>query len=171
MYVIEMINPDGPHWFGGVVRNAEAAKGGVDLPMNLWSPYWQDAKHFINEESAQAVVDTTLKDAKGCYAVLAKKAKSEDSRSLSEIFDNACKMRARYLQKDDVFVMTNTRYVVTKADHETVTFNNADMFGIETGTQPFYNGNGNTMKRVAQYWVVLLGTTKTLRKPKPVDND
>jgi hypothetical protein len=64
--------------------------------------------------------------------------------------------------------MVNTRYVVKQADAETIQYATADMKGIETGTSPYYSGNYVAMSRKVQYWVVLLGTVKSMRKLKNV---
>lgn len=51
-FVIEVELPDGYHWFSGFGNHPEATKKNIDMPMNCWSPYKQDAFKIDNEDIA-----------------------------------------------------------------------------------------------------------------------
>lgn len=162
MYVIEIMNPDGPHWFGGIKKHAEAAVAGYELPMNLWSPYQIDAKYYMTRIEAEHEQTTTLKAVPGCQVKAVSEALFADSRTVSKQYENACTMRAKYLQQGDVFIMTNTRYFVSESNAETITFHHVNVDALKAG-QPYDNGYADRMTRRASYWIVLLGTVSILK--------
>jgi hypothetical protein len=164
MFVIEVLNPDGPHWFGGIVRNEAAFKAGHDLPMNLWSPYKEDAKEYAEEQDAQVDLDK-LKDVPGAQIVQHWKAKFHDSRRLDRDRPHACVMRARYLQEGEVFIMSNTYYIVTSRNAEEIHYGYADLNGIYKGGN-FTNGPAGIMSAINAYWVTNIGHKSILIKSK-----
>lgn len=169
MFVIEVMNPDGPHWFGGIVRNEAAYKAGHDLPMNLWSPYFDDAKQYQEKEEAQKFLDQHLKDVPGAQVLAKSKCSSIDSRRLDDKRPGACVMRAKYLQEGEVFIMSNTYYVVTSRNAEEIHYGYADLKGIYNGTG-FDNGPAGIMSSKNAYWVTNMGHKSMLRRSNETVN-
>ena len=64
-WVVEVHLQDGYHWFGGYRNHPEAQARGAFLPMNVWSPYLEDAEFFTEQVIAQKSADTMPETA--CY--------------------------------------------------------------------------------------------------------
>lgn len=64
-WVVECKLQDGYHWFGGYRNHPAAQAKGAFLPMNVWSPYLEDAEFFTAPGIAQQCADTMSETA--CY--------------------------------------------------------------------------------------------------------
>ena len=118
LYVIEVMLPDGPHWYGGI---REVTRNGAVVRGIEWTPYMTDRMVF-NKALAEVTFNTVCQNTKGAAVTPVSTAKNEDTRTHKggERFE----MRAKYLQVDDIVIVpgiSTSPLLVTKRDDKHIT--------------------------------------------------
>jgi hypothetical protein len=92
---LQIILPDGPHWYAGIATKKGELNGQVaSITAPLWSPYWDEVVIFDVDKDADIAAKAL--NMAGIQAVYTHDALYSDSR---ERIEGGYKMRAKYLQR------------------------------------------------------------------------
>jgi hypothetical protein len=139
-HVIEMMMPDGPHWYAGIRTNE---KDGKTVQGPEWSPYWEDRKVF-NREQAVVTYNTICHSLPGASVIEEDYALKADAWKL--VSPTEYLIRVKYLSKDLLVMLPGHMTVcrVTNSMKSAVSF--IDKYG-----------NRHTINKKAKTWIRVVG--------------
>lgn len=122
-YVIEVLLPDGPHWYGGV-KTVE--KDGAMISGIIWTPYKED-RMIMNETLSNITFNTVCQNTKGAKILPLESANDKDARV--HVGGEQYEIRAKYLSVNLIVIIPGhgeTKYVVSNKDEKEFVLRNID---------------------------------------------